>query len=152
MNTYKPKPVDTSDVELDEMLVFLREAIAENAHEVWAEHRQREGWTYGPNRDDHKKQTPDMVPYFDLPEKEKQYDRDMAMRTLKLVRKLGYELRKTEETELSKAFEEKLRCRIPVYHCSQRLPNGEICGNVIYKYQVFCDRCGHKIDYYDFKS
>ena len=52
MKTYTPKPIDLSDVELTEDLNELREAIAENAHEIWAENRQEEGWTYGPQRDD----------------------------------------------------------------------------------------------------
>lgn len=68
MKEYIPKPIDLSDVELTEDLHELREAIAENAHEIWAENRQREGWTYGPQRNDQLKQTPDMVPYAQLPE------------------------------------------------------------------------------------
>jgi hypothetical protein len=89
---YVPHPIDLSDIELDDTLVELREAIAENAHEVWAENRQREGWTYGPRRDDKQKQTPDMVPYSDLTEGEKEYDREMAIKTIKLLKKLGYDI------------------------------------------------------------
>lgn len=92
MKTYTPKPIDLSDVELPEELTELREAIAENAHEVWATERQAQGWTYGPQRDDNKKQTPCMVPYSQLPESEKKFDRDMAMDTLKLLKKLGYDI------------------------------------------------------------
>lgn len=92
MKTYIPKPIDLSDVELPEELTELREAIAENAHEVWATERQAQGWTYGPQRDDNKKQTPCMVPYSQLPESEKKFDRDMAMDTLKLLKKLGYDI------------------------------------------------------------
>lgn len=92
METYTPKPIDLSNVELTEDLNELREAIAENAHEIWAENRQAEGWTYGPQRDDQLKQTPDMVPYSQLPEGEKEYDREMAMNTLKLLKKLGYDI------------------------------------------------------------
>ena len=92
MKTYTPKPIDLSDVELTEDLNELREAIAENAHEIWAENRQAEGWTYGPQRNDQLKQTPDMVPYSQLPEGEKEYDREMAMNTLKLLKKLGYDI------------------------------------------------------------
>ena len=92
MKTYIPKSIDLSDVDLSEDLNELREAIAENAHEVWAENRYAEGWTYGPQRDDQLKQTPDMVPYSQLPEGEKDYDREMAMNTLKLLTKLGYDI------------------------------------------------------------
>ena len=93
---YVPHPADLSDVELGDDLVELREAIAENAHEVWAAKRRAEGWTYGPLRDDKLKQTPDMVPYAKLPEKEKEYDRQMAMDTIKLLKKLGYDLVKRQ--------------------------------------------------------
>lgn len=91
-NVYNPKPIDLSDVELSEDLNELREAIAENAHDVWAAERIAQGWTYGPQRDDAKKETPCMVAYSQLPESEKKFDRDMAMNTLKLLTKLGYDI------------------------------------------------------------
>ena len=89
---YEPYPISLDDVELSDNLTELREAIAENAHEIWAKARTDQGWTYGPERNDQKKETPDMVPYCNLPESEKLYDREMAMQTLKLVKKLGYEI------------------------------------------------------------
>ena len=135
MKTYTPKPIDLSDVELTEDLNELREAIAENAHEIWAENRQAEGWTYGPQRDDQLKQTPDMVPYSQLPEGEKEYDREMAMKTIKLLKKLGYDLIKREETELYKVLKQRIKNSDEEFHCRR-------CGNVIYKHQVFCDKCG----------
>ena len=88
---YEPHPHDLSDVELDDELIELREAIAANAHEVWAQTRKLEGWKYGPNRDDEKKLHPDLVPYYRLPESEKEYDRQMAISTIKLVKKLGWD-------------------------------------------------------------
>ena len=135
MKTYTPKPIDLSDVELTEDLNELREAIAENAHEIWAENRQAEGWTYGPQRDDKLKQTPDMVPYSQLPEGEKEYDREMAMKTIKLLKKLGYDLIKREETELYKVLKQRIQNSEEEFYCRR-------CGNVIYKHQVFCDNCG----------
>ena len=87
---YQPKPVDMSKVMLSDDFTELREAIAENAHEVWAEARMNEGWTYGPVRDDDKKQHPDLVPYSSLSESEKEHDRIMATNTIKLVKKLGF--------------------------------------------------------------
>ena len=139
MKTYIPKPIDLSDVELTGDLNELREAIAENAHEIWAENRQAEGWTYGPQRDDKLKQTPDMVPYSQLPESEKEYDREMAMKTIKLLKKLGYDLIKREETELYKVLKQRIQNSDEEFHCRR-------CGNVIYKHQVFCDKCGIELD------
>ena len=89
---YEPSPIGLDDVELSEDLSELQEAIAENAHEIWAKNRRDQGWSYGPERNDQKKETPDMIPYCNLPESEKLYDREMAMQTLKLVKKLGYEI------------------------------------------------------------
>ena len=91
LTKYEPNPQDLSDVELEDELIELREAIAENAHEVWARDRKFEGWTYGPNRDDEHKLHPDMMPYHLLPESEKNYDRQMAISTIKLVKKLGWD-------------------------------------------------------------
>lgn len=91
---YEPSPIGLDDVELSDDLTELQEAIAENAHEIWAKNRKDQGWSYGPERNDQKKETPDMIPYCNLPESEKLYDREMAMQTLKLVKKLGWELKK----------------------------------------------------------
>ena len=135
MKTYIPKSIDLSDVELTEDLNELREAIAENAHEVWAENRYAEGWRYGVQRYDELKLHPDMVPYSQLPEGEKEYDREMAMKTIKLLKKLGYELIKREETELYKVLKQRIQNSDEEFHCRR-------CGNVIYKHQVFCDKCG----------
>lgn len=75
----------------------LCEAIAENAHDTWALERQSEGWTYGPVRDDEALETPDMVPYSELPDSERQYDRVMAFDTLKLLVALGYKIVKDQK-------------------------------------------------------
>lgn len=89
---YEPHPIDLSDVEISDDLVELWEAIAENAHEVWAYNRRQEGWKYGPERDDTQKLHPDMIAYSQLPESEKLYDREMAINTIKLVKKLGWDI------------------------------------------------------------
>ena len=90
MKNYIPRPVDTSDVELSEELLALRERIAENVHEVWAQSRMEEGWTYGEERSTERKTSPCLIPYEELPDSEKEYDRNTAMETLKLIVKLGY--------------------------------------------------------------
>ncbi len=92
--TYRPELVDLQNVDLPHGIEELREAIAENAHDRWALERQSESWTYGHKRDDSKLETPDMVPYAQLPESEKQYDRIMAENTLKLLISMGYKIEK----------------------------------------------------------
>ncbi len=94
---YNPIPVDTEDVMLPEELLTLTEKIAENVHDVWAVGRIAEGWTYDEKKDPEKKTTPCLVPYDQLPESEKEFDRNTAFETLKLIVKLGYEIRKTTE-------------------------------------------------------
>lgn len=96
MKDYTPKPADTSDVKLSEDLLELTEKIAENVHEVWSAGRLTDGWTWGETRDDALRKTPCLVPYSELPEREKDYDRMTAMETLKLIIKLGYEIRKKD--------------------------------------------------------
>ena len=92
--TYRPESIDLKHIDLPQGFEELREKIAENAHNTWALERQSEGWTYGPKRDDSKLETPDMLPYQQLPESEKKYDRIMAEDTLKLLTALGYKIEK----------------------------------------------------------
>ena len=89
---YEPQPLDTSDVQLSENLLELVEAMAKNVHEVWAQSRMEQGWTYGEQRNDVLKHHPCLVPYEELPEVEKQYDRDTSLQTLKLISKLGFKI------------------------------------------------------------
>jgi len=87
---YKPRPIDTSDVKLNKSLQDLMEDLARNTHDIWARQRMADGWSLGPERDDAKKTNPCLVDYDDLPESEKQYDRDTASEALKCIIKLGY--------------------------------------------------------------
>lgn len=89
---YVPMPLETSGVVLPEELNDLAEAIAKNVHDVWAQNRIAEGWTYGPVRNDTLKQTPCLVPYEDLPEEEKVYDRNTAFETLRFIVSMGFSL------------------------------------------------------------
>ena len=91
-DAYRPKLLNLEYVQLPADINELLEAMAENAHDRWALERQSEGWTYGPERDDQLILTPDMVPYGELSESEKEYDRIMATDTLRLLFALGYKL------------------------------------------------------------
>lgn len=139
MKQYTPKPIDVSDIELHEDVSELREVIAENAHEIWAQQRQSEGWTYGPERNDERKQTPNMVPYAELSDVEKEYDRIMAINTIKLLKKAGYDLIKVEDTELYGILKERIRYAGIEYRCRR-------CGNPLSKHQIFCDHCGLELE------
>ena len=91
---YKPQPIDTTGIELDADILELSELIAKNTHEVWSAGRIRDGWTYGESRDDDRKTHPCLVPYEELSESEKEYDRNTSMETLKLIIRLGYKIEK----------------------------------------------------------
>ena len=90
---YIPQPISTDDITLSPEIMDLSEKIAENVHEVWAQSRIAEGWTYGPVRDDIKKEHPCLVPYNELPEIEKEYDRHTSQETLKVIMKLGFKIK-----------------------------------------------------------
>jgi hypothetical protein len=94
--SYQPQPVETSNVSLTQEILELRERLAENAHDHWARQRMAEGWTYGPHRDDQRKRHPCLVPYEELPESEKEYDRSAVIETLKAILALGYRIVKAE--------------------------------------------------------
>lgn len=91
---YVPQPVDTTKVQLPEELMVLVEEMAKNVHEVWAQTRMEQGWTYGEVRNDELKQHPCLVEYEELPEEERVYDRNTAIGTLKLIRQLGFNITK----------------------------------------------------------
>ena len=93
-NNYIPQPINTKDVELPDELMILAEEIAKNVHEVWSEGRMKDGWKYGAERNDSERLHPCLVPYEDLSESEKEYDRRTSQETLKLIMKLRFKIEK----------------------------------------------------------
>lgn len=91
---YIPKPIDTNDVVLPDDLLSLTEKLASNTHDIWAFSRMKEGWKYGKSRDDKLKTSPCLIPYEMLSESEKEYDRQTALETIKMIIKLGYKIEK----------------------------------------------------------
>lgn len=93
-NNYTPQPIDTEDIELPKELMSLVEAMAKNVHEIWAQTRIEQGWVFGLERNDRLKRHPCLIPYEELPESEKEYDRNTSLSTLKLIYKLGFKISK----------------------------------------------------------
>lgn len=93
---YLPKPIDTTNVKLSQGILELTELLAKNAHDIWALQRISDDWRYGDRRDDQKKEHPCLVPYEDLPESEKEYDRITVMQTLKAIIALGYRIERLD--------------------------------------------------------
>ncbi len=90
--SYTPKPIDIKSISLPPELTALSEKLAENAHDMWAAERLAQGWSYGPERNDRGKKHPCLVPYNQLPESEKEFDRLTALGTLKAILRLGYRI------------------------------------------------------------
>ena len=97
--SYEPRPVDTSGVSLGSDLQELTELLAQNTHDIWARQRLQDGWTWGPERDDAGKKHPCLVPYAELPNSEKVYDRNTAVETIKVLLSLGYRLSPNDSAE-----------------------------------------------------
>jgi hypothetical protein len=91
---YEPTPMDTSRVKLTDDILELTELLARNANDIWARQRLADGWRHGPRRDDAKKEHPSLVPYEELSESEKEYDRSTALETLKAMIAMGYRVAK----------------------------------------------------------
>jgi ryanodine receptor 2 len=87
---YRPKPIPTDHVELDDDLLGLVELLAENAHDLWASERLRDGWTFGPHRDDAQRRHPCLVPYSQLPERERDYDRTLVVGAVRAILALDF--------------------------------------------------------------
>ncbi len=92
VNKYDPRPIDTSSVKLDGQLLRLTEQLARHAHDVWASQRLEHGWKWGPSRCDIKREHPCLIPYDNLPESEKEYDRKTALETIRAVIVIGYQI------------------------------------------------------------
>ena len=92
MATYAPKPIDTSTIALNDAQRRLIEKLAANVHDVWAKKRVEDGWRHGTSRNDQIKTHPSLVPYDELPESEKDYDRVMVEQVIMAAVALGYRI------------------------------------------------------------
>jgi hypothetical protein len=89
---YSPNPIDTSSASLPQGFSDLAEVLAKNIHENWAQLRIGQGWKWGLERNDERKEHPCLVPYEQLSETEKDYDRQTSQMTLKTIVALGWKI------------------------------------------------------------
>lgn len=68
----------------------ISEVVAAAVHETWMQGRLKQGWKYGSERNDALKTNPCIIPYADLPESEKAYDRETARTVVRVLREQGY--------------------------------------------------------------
>lgn len=92
--TYRPRPIDTSGVNLSNELNELIERVAAINHDHWVWQRIAEGWCFGPNLDYRVKIHPDLVPYDELSDSDKEIRRKWLIETLKAIVALGYTIEK----------------------------------------------------------
>jgi len=87
---YTPKPVLMEKSELSSEIQELIEKLAENAHDIWAEGKIRNGWEFGEELDKDTKKHPNLVPYSELSEQDKDYDREMVIGTISYLVKNNF--------------------------------------------------------------
>ena len=93
MPNYNPSPPTDETARIPQELAVLIEKLAEVNHDAWARQRLDDGWTLGPARNDELKEHPCLVPYGDLPESEKEYDRRVASANIRAILSLGFEIK-----------------------------------------------------------
>ncbi|KAK5903284.1 hypothetical protein CgunFtcFv8_007077 [Champsocephalus gunnari] len=91
-NGYKPAPQDLSDVKLNAGQEVLVDKLAENAHNVWAKDRIKQGWTYGIQQDLKSRRNPRLVPYALLDERTKKSNRDSLREAIRTMVGYGYDI------------------------------------------------------------
>ena len=87
---YEPKSLDLTRVQIPAYLTNLVEQLAEITHDNWLRQRLADGWRHGQSRNDLLKEHPCIVPYDDLPESEKEYDRKISQGVIQAMLALGY--------------------------------------------------------------
>lgn len=98
MTDYNPQPVDLSHVQLPEGMDSLRELLAAHNHDTWAANKMspRNGYVYGKETNDQADPPThcDLIPYEDLDDEKKKWDRDTAEASIRLLIHLGYTITK----------------------------------------------------------
>uniref|UniRef100_A0A8I3Q8Q6 Ryanodine receptor 3 n=1 Tax=Canis lupus familiaris TaxID=9615 RepID=A0A8I3Q8Q6_CANLF len=109
-NGYKPAPLDLSDVKLLPPQEILVDKLAENAHNVWAKDRIKQGWTYGIQQDLKNKRNPRLVPYALLDEPTKKSNRDSLREAVRTFIGYGYNIEPSDqELAVEKVSIDKIR-------------------------------------------
>jgi RyR domain len=111
--SYDPKLIDNSDIELSKQLEPLIERLAENNHDLWAVGRVAEGWKLGPHPTKKSGKRRFWFPYAELSESEKQYDRRMAVETLKSIVHFGGHIEPPQTTHGSGSLDYALESWVP---------------------------------------
>ncbi|KYO28312.1 ryanodine receptor 3 isoform C [Alligator mississippiensis] len=104
-NGYKPAPLDLSEVKLLPSQEVLVDKLAENAHNVWAKDRIKQGWTYGIQQDLKNKRNPRLVPYALLDERTKKSNRDSLREAIRTFAGYGYNIEPPDQEIADQAMQ-----------------------------------------------
>uniref|UniRef100_A0A8D0HWE0 Ryanodine receptor 3 n=1 Tax=Sphenodon punctatus TaxID=8508 RepID=A0A8D0HWE0_SPHPU len=104
-NGYKPAPLDLSEVKLLPSQEVLVDKLAENAHNVWAKDRIKQGWTYGIQQDLKNKRNPRLVPYVLLDERTKKSNRDSLREAVRTFAGYGYNIEPPDQELVDQTVE-----------------------------------------------
>ncbi|XP_030255117.1 ryanodine receptor 2 isoform X5 [Sparus aurata] len=111
---YKPAPLDLSHIKLTSTQEAMVDKLAENAHNVWARDRIRQGWTYGIQQDVKNRRNPRLVPYVLLDERTKKSNKDSLREAVRTLLGYGYNLEAPDQdhaaqSDLSNMSAERFR-------------------------------------------
>ncbi|MGH0131347.1 UNVERIFIED_CONTAM: hypothetical protein FKN15_047691 [Acipenser sinensis] len=104
-NGYKPAPLELSEVKLIPAQEVLVDKLAENAHNVWAKDRIKQGWTYGIQQDLKNKRNPRLVPYALLDERTKKSNRDSLREAVRTLIGYGFNIEPADQESAGQSLE-----------------------------------------------
>ncbi|KAF4018765.1 hypothetical protein G4228_010619 [Cervus hanglu yarkandensis] len=100
---YKPAPMDLSFIKLTPSQEAMVDKLAENAHNVWARDRIRQGWTYGIQQDVKNRRNPRLVPYALLDDRTKKSNKDSLREAVRTLLGYGYNLEAPDQDHAARA-------------------------------------------------
>ncbi|XP_053461566.1 ryanodine receptor 2 isoform X1 [Nycticebus coucang] len=100
---YKPAPMDLSFIKLTPSQEAMVDKLAENAHNVWARDRIRQGWTYGIQQDVKNRRNPRLVPYTLLDDRTKKSNKDSLREAVRTLLGYGYHLEAPDQDHAARA-------------------------------------------------
>ncbi|KAK2531532.1 Ryr2 [Columba guinea] len=116
LSGYKPAPMDLSFIKLTPSQEAMVDKLAENAHNVWARDRIRQGWTYGIQQDVKNRRNPRLVPYALLDDRTKKSNKDSLREAVRTLLGYGYHLEAPDQDHAMKL---------------------DVCSGIMEKFRIF---------------
>ncbi|XP_063007651.1 ryanodine receptor 2 isoform X6 [Melospiza melodia melodia] len=116
LSGYKPAPMDLSFIKLTPSQEAMVDKLAENAHNVWARDRIRQGWTYGIQQDVKNRRNPRLVPYALLDDRTKKSNKDSLREAVRTLLGYGYNLEAPDQDHATRL---------------------DVCSGIMEKFRIF---------------